>query len=71
MSLTALFCTSGVDAAGTGCGSSSGGGLSTWDALAATLPADIPSQPKMLQGGSLREYQLQVRGGCSLPLPSY
>jgi hypothetical protein len=44
-------------------GSSKGGVLSTWDALASTLPADIPNQPSMLQGGTLREYQMQVRGG--------
>jgi len=39
-----------------------GGGavLSSWDSLAATLPADIPQQPKMLQGGTLRDYQMQV-----------
>jgi hypothetical protein len=35
--------------------------LSSWDSLASTLPADISSQPEMLQGGSLREYQMQVR----------
>lgn len=42
---------------------SSKGALSTWDALASTLPADIPAQPEMLQGGSLREYQMQVGRG--------
>jgi hypothetical protein len=53
----------GAAAAG-GEGSSSGSSkavLSSWDSLASTLPADISSQPEMLQGGSLREYQLQVR----------
>ena len=42
--------------------------LSTWDALANTLPADIPTQPTMLQGGNLREYQMQVgdRGGVRM-----
>lgn len=47
-------------------GSSKSGVLSTWDALASTLPADIPSQPSMLQRGTLREYQMQVREGNHL-----
>lgn len=51
--------------AGDGAGSSKGA-LSTWDALASSLPADIPEQPQMLQGGSLREYQMQVRQGAGL-----
>jgi hypothetical protein len=38
------------------------GVLATWDALASTLPADIPDQPSMLEGGTLRDYQMQVRG---------
>jgi hypothetical protein len=57
-----------VSPAGDGAGSSKGV-LSTWDALASTLPADIPAQPQLLKGGSLREYQMQVKqgvGGCGL-----
>lgn len=34
--------------------------LSRWDDLASALPADILLQPKMLEGGNLREYQMQV-----------
>lgn len=34
-----------------------------WIKLAAQLPADIPEQPTMVKGGTLREYQMQVGGG--------
>lgn len=33
-----------------------------WGMLAAQLPARIATQPKMLTGGELREYQMQVGG---------
>ena len=32
----------------------------SWDQLAASFQADISVQPKLLTGGELREYQMQV-----------
>ena len=34
---------------------------SAWNRLSDSLRADIPAQPAMLQGGQLRDYQLEVR----------
>lgn len=47
-------------AGGASSSNTNSGSLADWDSLAASLPADIPVQPKMLQGGNLREYQMQV-----------
>jgi hypothetical protein len=38
---------------------------SAWNCLAKKLQADIPSQPALLTGGQLSEYQMQVR-----PMPT-
>lgn len=34
---------------------------SQWNKMSASLQADIPQQPAMLKGGSLRDYQMTVR----------
>ena len=50
---------------------SAGGGLmalhessSRWNSLSDNMRAHIPQQPAMLQGGQLREYQLEVCWAC-------
>jgi hypothetical protein len=58
--------TTTVTAAGAADGGSDGGKASagvasTWEALAASLPADIQQQPALLTGGHLRGYQMHVR----------
>lgn len=53
----------GGSAAAAAMSSAAGGVLdssSAWSRLAAQLPAHIATQPKMLTGGELREYQMQV-----------
>ena len=41
---------------------------SAWNRLLDGLRADIPAQPAMLQGGQLREYQLEARACCTPPV---
>jgi len=43
-----------------------GAGSAEWAALAGGLTADIPSQPALLSGGRLREYQMQARARATV-----
>ena len=42
---------------------------SQWNHMSASLQADIPMQPAMLKGGSLRDYQMAVSPSAGAPTP--
>lgn len=52
-----------AEEAGSG-GDEGGSAAEAWGALASRLPAEIEEQPTLLEGGSLRSYQMQVRPGA-------